>query len=353
MGGGGVLTPYLQTERATVWHAKAEEVYPHIDPGSVAMAWVDGPYAMKKAPWDMMNVDDLPAFYAPHYEALDRVLAPSATVYHWGTAEGLMRVDPMIRGMGWTFRVLITWDKGLQFLAGKGLSDLQTWPDVTEVCGFYQRQPSEVDLWNECGPTHPARLHLERARLEAGFSLDQIDQALGTSDMARHWFTWSQWVLPSVERFEQLRQILPGITESHASLSEMHRRLWEGHRARWDAIRAPFNPLERLTNVWPNLKVIAPERITLDDGTTHPCQKPLAFADRAIRASTRIGDTVIDPFSGTNRIALACHRLPPEEARHAHGIEMDRRWLDAIRHSLVADYGAVPKGQTPLFAGGR
>jgi DNA modification methylase len=38
----------------------------------------------------------------------------------------------------------------------------------------------------------------------------------------------------------------------------------------------------------------------------HPCQKPLAFASRAILASTRIGDTILDPFAGTNRIAVAC-----------------------------------------------
>lgn len=36
------MTPYLQTDRAILHHARAEEVYPHLDPGSVSMVWNDG-----------------------------------------------------------------------------------------------------------------------------------------------------------------------------------------------------------------------------------------------------------------------------------------------------------------------
>ena len=259
------MSPYLKTDRATLWHARAEEVYSLIDPGSVSMAWVDGPYAMRKAPWDMMKVDDLPAFYAPHYEALDRVLAPSATVYHWGTAEGWARVDPMIRGMGWTLRTLIVWDKVTSPVA-IGWAGLTTWAEFTEVAGFYTRGDP---------PFNPVR-----------------------------------GAISNVWTFDHSNDM-------------RDERLYEG------TVKTRYGYTGRKA--------------------LHPCQKPLAFADRAIRASTRPGDTVIDPFAGTNRLALACHRLPPEEARHAHGIEMDARWLDAIRPSLVADYGHVPKGQSALF----
>jgi hypothetical protein len=41
---------------------------------------------------------------------------------------------------------------------------------------------------------------------------------------------------------------------------------------------------------------------------------------------------------------------PPDERRHAIGIEMEQRWLDAVRPSLIADHGAeVRKGQPSLF----
>ena len=46
----------------------------------------------------------------------------------------------------------------------------------------------------------------------------------------------------------------------------------------------------------------------------------------------------------------ACRRLPAEERRHAIGIEMDERWLEAIRPALAADHAAgLPKGQAALF----
>ena len=33
------MTPYLQTDAATLYHARAEDVYPGLEAGSVAMVW--------------------------------------------------------------------------------------------------------------------------------------------------------------------------------------------------------------------------------------------------------------------------------------------------------------------------
>ena len=267
MGEEGV-TPYLQTDRATLYHARAEEVYPSLDPGSVSMVWSDGPYAMKKAPWDMMGIDGLADWYAPHVEAWGRVCAPSATVYLWGTAEGWARLDPVMRAAGWTFRVLVTWWKTGAHPALIGVAAMTNWPDLTEVAGVYTRSDPPF--------------------LNPG-TLGNVWPLSPTSDM----------------RDERI----------YSDEMTVHRVHGTPQRA-----------------------------------GAHPCQKPLAFADRAIRASTRVGDTILDPFAGTNRIAVACRRLPEEERRHAIGIEMDRRWLEAIRPALVADHAAgLPKGQAALF----
>ena len=157
------MIPYLFTDRATLYHARAEEVYPHLAPGSVSMIWSDGPYALKKASWDMMGIDGLADWYAPHVEAWGRVCAPSATVYLWGTDEGWARLDPVMRAHGWTFRVKVTWLK-TNPPAQKGQDALTCWADFTEVCGVYQREPNEVDLWNTYGVEHPVRVYLDDAR---------------------------------------------------------------------------------------------------------------------------------------------------------------------------------------------
>lgn len=74
----------------------------------------------------------------------------------------------------------------------------------------------------------------------------------------------------------------------------------------------------------------------------HPCQKPLAFYDRLIRSSSRPGDTVLEPYGGTLRAAVACHRLPPSEARRAIVCEPHGPYIEAVRPSLEW----VPVGST-------
>ena len=72
----------------------------------------------------------------------------------------------------------------------------------------------------------------------------------------------------------------------------------------------------------------------------HPCQKPLAFYDRIIRASSRPGELVLEPYGGTCRAAVACERLPAAEARRYVCIEPDndgRDYLPAILPQLRYD----------------
>jgi site-specific DNA-methyltransferase (adenine-specific) len=51
----------------------------------------------------------------------------------------------------------------------------------------------------------------------------------------------------------------------------------------------------------------------------HPTQKPLALVARCLRASTREGDFVLDPFLGSGTTALAAFQT----GRRCLGIELD------------------------------
>ena len=84
------------------------------------------------------------------------------------------------------------------------------------------------------------------------------------------------------------------------------------------------------------------------DLSLHPCQKPLAFYDRLIRSSSRVGDTVLEPYGGTLRAAVACQRLPPSEARRAIVCEPHGPYIEAVRPSLeFVPVGS--NGQPSLF----
>ena len=364
------MRPYLKTERATLYHARAEEVYPHLAPGSVSMVWSDGPYAMKKASWDMMGIDGLADWYAPHVEAWGRVCAPSATVYLWGTDEGWARLDPVMRAHGWTFRVKVTWLK-TNPPAQKGQDALTCWADFTEVCGVYQREqltalggPAQYVAYAAgASDRNTIRAWLNEERQRAGLRgqalEDAVNEAGGKGNMVcRHTFAESQWLLPTFDQWCALHKAWntrgdpagrPYLQRDRSKVYDLALRAeYDALRAEYDALRCPFTaPTGEIGNVWKAPMVAPTHRLKTADGDTHECEKPLAFAERVVLASTRVGDTILDPFAGTNRIAVACRRLPEEERRHAIGIEMDQRWLDAVRPSLIADHAHTGHSRQP------
>ncbi len=69
----------------------------------------------------------------------------------------------------------------------------------------------------------------------------------------------------------------------------------------------------------------------------HPTQKPLAVLERILLASTKEGDIVLDPFSGSGTTGIACMRLK----RRYIGIEISKEYLDlSIRRFNEID---IPK----------
>lgn len=56
----------------------------------------------------------------------------------------------------------------------------------------------------------------------------------------------------------------------------------------------------------------------------HPTQKPIALLDRIVLASTRSGDIVLDPFSGSGTTGIAAIK----ENRQYIGIELEKDYLD-------------------------
>lgn len=86
----------------------------------------------------------------------------------------------------------------------------------------------------------------------------------------------------------------------------------------------------------------------------HPCQKPLLFAERMIRASTRPGDTVWVPFGGTLREMVAAERIArakPAEARRVISCELNADGVDYIGPAIAQAQGlATTAGkQADLF----
>ena len=344
-------------KHGTIYEAQAEDVYPLLTPGSVTLVHSDGPYAVGKADWDRMKVADLAAWYRPHIEAWGRLCAPSASIYHWGTAEGWATVHPEYLRQGWTFRALVIWDKGQGLILKSNPESLRTWPTVTEMCGFYQREgfaaPSGAaqTFAYAAGASDDNQIRkwlcAERAR--AGLTDSKLEEAVNACGgkghmICRHSFAKSQWVMPTLNQWIALHAAWntygdpSGRPYLQRDLSRMYdvpsvQTEYEALRVEYEAVRAPFTLPPGTTNVWTVGQVQGSERMTDNAGTLHPCQKPLKFADRIVRASSRPGDLILEPFGGTCRIAVACEQLArykPADARRYVCVEMNADGVDYI-----------------------
>ena len=83
----------------------------------------------------------------------------------------------------------------------------------------------------------------------------------------------------------------------------------------------------------------------------HVSQKPLEFWERIVRASSRPGDLVLEPFGGTCRVAVAIERMNEADARRYVCIEPDedgRGYVPAVLASM--GIGGAPRVDGDLFS---
>ena len=78
----------------------------------------------------------------------------------------------------------------------------------------------------------------------------------------------------------------------------------------------------------------------MDEYENHPTQKPIALLERIIKASSKVGDVVLDPFSGTFTTSYVAKTL----GRQSIGIELQEEYIKIglRRLELATEY----KGQT-------
>ena len=83
-------------------------------------------------------------------------------------------------------------------------------------------------------------------------------------------------------------------------------------------------------NVWEFARV----RYRMDEYENHPTQKPVALLERIIRASSNVGDTILDPFSGTFTTSFVAQQLN----RKSIGIELQEDYVKiGLRRLRLAD----------------
>jgi DNA modification methylase len=107
----------------------------------------------------------------------------------------------------------------------------------------------------------------------------------------------------------------------------------DGRRAR-SSTTEEASPGAPLGDVW-DIGIVAP---VAHERTGYPTQKPEALLERLLRACTREGDLVLDPYAGSGTTLAVAWRL----GRRALGIDQSPVAIQVIRERLAAA-GATPR----------
>jgi len=168
--------------------------------------------------------------------------------------------------------------------------------------------------------------YFKNARKALDVSAKDIHEATG-KQMASHWFSESQWQLPSEGDYLKLQQLFERIArekhskhdldiphhqliETYQTLSRKYSELVEEHKS----LRRVFSVSADVpfTDVWKYKSVpFYPGK--------HPCEKPAEMMRDIINASSKPGDVVADFFMGSGSTIKEAIKL----GRYALGVELE------------------------------
>lgn len=314
---------------------------------SVDLIVTDPPYYRVKAEWWDRQWDTPTGFLAwidKLTEQWTRVLKPNGSLYCFASPQMAARVEVEI---GKRMKVLnsIVWSKPPFSTKAEMFRkpDLRTFFPITERIIFAEQFNSDNAAKGEAGygakcdelrgfVFEPLRAYLDGERKRAGIGKDECNEACGFSRSAggmasRHYFSRSQWCLPTEKHYEALRELF------NRSGGEYLRREYEDLRREYEELRRPFAVTADVpfTDVWtfPTVQAYRGK---------HPCEKPAELIRHIIRSSSRPNALVLDSFVGSGVTA----QVAVEEGRRFIGSEIDPHWCEVARARIASITAPLP-----------
>ena len=294
------LVPPDDVERPLVIHGEALETMRRLPDGCVNLVLVDPPYfRVKGDAWDRQwsSAAEFLGWMGTLADEWRRLLAPNGSLYVFASPQMAARVEMVIRER---FEVIGTpvWLKDAGWHKKADIPTLRTYFPATERIIFAEQLGADSMAMGESGYEaecerlrgfvfEPLRAYIcgefERAGMLNTAGKIAANVACGFSASAggmasRHYFSRSQWWLPTEEHYAALADLLgPGYL-----------------RREYEDLRRPFSVSAEVpyTDVWTYPTVAHyPGK--------HPCEKPREMIADIIRASSRPGDLVLDCFLGS------------------------------------------------------
>ena len=311
-------------------HGKAEDVLPTIEDHSVNLIVTDPPYMNVKAEaWDRQwkTREAYLRWLRDLAKEWQRVLVPNGSLYCFASPQMAAWVEVTLSEM---FNVLTR----IQWLKREGWHNKA---NPTELCSYlspreeivFAEHPSQSPSYEQscegarAGVFESIRAYLDSERLRARVSFEDVRQMVGCaqgSGLPSHWFTRSQWALPTREQYAKLQRGF----NSYNGRTDYLRREYEDLRREYEDLRREYKDLCRPFTV----SAQVPYTDVFDFATVpagpgkHLAEKPLPLLRHLIEVSSRPGDYVLDCCAGSFSTVEAAQQC----GRKAIGIEQDAHW---------------------------
>ncbi len=345
-------------------HGDGLAIYPTLPADAYTLIVSDGAYGIGGFPGDPKSPRGLADWYRPHLEAWDRLAAPSSSLYFWCTPEGCARMLPVVEKYGWRLYSCIRWDKGSSQMAEMNHATVRGWVNSSEDCYFFVRESVDISalaadvIYRDLDAKRrdsSAPVHMRAEREAAGATRRQVAHYFrsasgGLTGCVTNWEegynfpTWEIWqrfaaALQAISPRSAERPYL--VTEAVWSRRGGLRESYEALREEYEALRYPFTLPQGVTDVWSAPPVSAKRR--------HSCAKRPEHIERIVKASSRPGDRVLEPFGGGAPVLRACQKLG-RSCDSIERVEEWHKWALAILgdHSAVSEPGAL-SGQVAMF----
>ena len=276
---------------------------------SIDLILTDPPYfKIVSNEWDRQwkTLDDFRAWVATVAAEFSRVLKPHGALF-WFCDDKVGAYCQIELDRFFSLLNNLVWKKPCTQAALSKNSGLRSFAPCTERILFYEQKNASglpatglqaIHSNADCFAFIKSYMRAEREKVKQlkGFKTQKefdewCNAVTGTSSVAsRHYWADSQYAFPTREHYEALRAGSGCFTREYEDLRREYedlRRPWNNHIAADEVLSFPLAP----------------------HPTIHPTQKPIPLLCYLLERTTRPGFTVLDPFSGSGSVAIACHRL--------------------------------------------
>ncbi|WP_165367251.1 DNA-methyltransferase [Aliivibrio finisterrensis] len=333
-------TTTLHNGQLQLIHADCLHYLKTLPDNSIDLILTDPPYfQVKKNAWDNQwpNVETFLAWLDEVLVEFWRVLKPSGNLYLFCGSKLAADTELLIRARFDVFNHIV-WAKPSGVWKRAHKPSLRSFFPSTERIIFAGHYDSEgfakgcsqyATKCTELKKTvfKPLMDYFKNAKDALNISAKEINQATSTQ-MCSHWFSSSQWKLPTEAQYKQLQELFASksgqLSKTHTELTNEYQALhseygnlvkeYDELKVEYEALRRPFQVTAEVpyTDVW----TFAP--VQYYQGK-HPCEKPADLLEHIIESSSRENAVVLDAFMGSGSTGKACLTLN----RQFIGIEME------------------------------